>query len=351
MIRIFPKLDENDLYVRLFHKAVASQWSSEDVDWEAPVGLSPRQAQALTRILTPVYLGEQTAMNGAATTLPSIAGAGETTAQLYLSTFLLDEARHFEALTRLYRRLGHNPVELRELPEMLRYHHRLRQGDRYDWLWGILISDLFAREFYLSFSKVQPRALFGQMSARILVDESRHQAFAHAYLKNALPKLSPERRQALLRMRDELLQIMRAMNRHLRPDAEVLGIDGEAFVRDLERQIDAHSQGIGLRGDGRPPEPPEDGGDGPSWWQLIARKRAAVEAGDGISWPETAAAAREPGGPSERPAAAGRPGVPAERAPRRYWFGRLPQLAGECGGCVLELLCRTRLVRGATVSP
>lgn len=339
MIRIFPKLDENDLYLRLFRKAIASQWSSDDVDWEAPVGLTPRQARALTRVLTPVYLGEQTAMNGAATTLPSIVAAGETSAQLYLSTFLLDEARHFETLTQLYNRLQHHPVELRELPEMLRYHHRLRQGDRYDWLWGILISDLFAREFYLSFAKVQPKALFGQMSRRILVDESRHQAFAHAYLKNALPKLSQERRRAMLDMRDELMRTMRAMNQHLRDDAEVLGIEGDAFFRDLEEQIEAHSQGIGLRGDGRPPEPPDgDGGSGPSWWELIAAKRAAVDAGDGISWPLAQAADG-----SQGPESAQRPGR------RRYWYGRVAQAASACGGCILELFCKTRLVQRAAV--
>jgi hypothetical protein len=327
LIQIMPKIDPDDLFVRLFHKAVASQWSSEDVDWEAPVGLTPRQAVALTRVLTPVYLGEQTAMLGAAAALPQMANAHETSAQLYLSTFLLDEARHFEALTQLYRRLGHNPVTLREVPEMLRYHHRLRQGDRIDWLWGILISDLFARQFYYSFAKVQPAALFGRMSAKILIDESRHQAFAHTYLKNALPLLSPERRRALREMQSDLLQTMEAINRRLRDDTEALGLDGRAFIGELTAQIEAHSRSIGLTSE--PPDEGEGGGGAnhAAWAEMIERKRANSQGG--LIWPVTAASAE-----------------PALRQRvRRSFFFDFRGLAESCGQCFLALLCRSRLVR------
>src|SRR5690242_19134256 len=66
----------------------------------------------------------------------------ETTSQLYLASFIMDEARHFETLTRLYQVLGHEPLGVRGMPELMRYFHRLRQGDRLDWVWGILISDV-----------------------------------------------------------------------------------------------------------------------------------------------------------------------------------------------------------------
>jgi hypothetical protein len=346
MIRIFPKIDEDDLFMRLFHKGVASQWSSEEVDWEAPVGLTPRQAKALTRILTPVYLGEQTAMLGASAVLPQLANAGETAAQLYLSTFLLDEARHFEALTRLYKHLGHDPVGLREIPEMLRYHHRLRQGDRVDWLWGILISDLFAREFYLSFSKVQPEALFGRMSGRILIDESRHQAFAHTYLRRVLPHLSQERRQGLLAMKEELLQTMRDMNRRLADDTAVLAFDGEAFFGDLEAQITAHSRGIGLGSGGSGEGGDSDaGGDGhgsgerggPSWWGIIAGLRRQSDGG--VSWPVQEAELRAP---------VQAVGAGPRRSRRHFIFGTAGQALDRCTDCFMALLCRSRLVRAAS---
>jgi hypothetical protein len=328
LIQIMPKVDRDDLFVRLFHKAVASQWSSNDVDWEAPLGLEPRQAVALTRVLTPVYLGEQTAMLGASATLPQLAAAGETSAQLYLSTFLLDEARHFEALTQLYQRLGHNPVSIREVPEMLRYHHRLRQGDRIDWLWGILISDLFARQFYYGFAKVQPAALFGQMSARILVDESRHQAFAHTYLKNMLPKLPHERRQGLRDMQSELLRTMEAINQRLHDDTEALGLDGHAFIGELIAQIEAHGKSIGLFDDDS--DGGGHGGDHAAWAHLIEKKRDISLRSGGLIWPRVDATAA--------------PAV-EERRDRRYHYFDLRGLAADCHQCFIALLCRSRAVQ------
>jgi hypothetical protein len=314
LVRIQPAYDPDDSFARLFRKAVEGQWSPAEVDWEAPLGLQPRQAVALTRVLSPVYLGEQSAMYGASAVIPQLAAAGETSAQLYLATFLLDEARHFEVLTELYQRLDHHPVALRELPEMLRYHHRLRQGDRIDWIWGILISDLFARQFYQAFAKVQPQALFGRMSARVLIDESRHQAFSHTYLKRAVPLLPPERRAALRSMQEDLLGIMGSIHRRLRDDTEALGFDGTAFLGELTAQIEAHARSIGLgEGDG----PGSGGGaDHAAWARMIAEKRAAS---GGTIWPVAQATAR------------------------RHFAFDLRGLLSDCQTCAVALICRSRV--------
>jgi hypothetical protein len=335
VIRVQPAYDPEDPFARLFRKAVGSQWSADDVDWEAPLGLPQRQAVALTRVLSPVYLGEQSAMYGASAVIPQLAAAGQTSAQLYLATFLLDEARHFEVLTQLYQRLGHHPVALREVPEMLRYHHRLRQGDRIDWIWGILISDLFARQFYQAFAKVQPAALFGRMSARVLLDESRHQAFSHTYLKRAVPTLPPERRQALRGMASELLQTMGAIHRRLRDDTEALGFDGDVFLGELSAQIEAHARSIGLTGSGGG----DGGGDGgdpgmgadrahADWARLIAGKRAISRRSGGVAWPTGSMAAS------------------ASTPARRFPFD-LHGLAASCQQCAVALLCRARVTQSA----
>ena len=129
--RIFPDLTE-DLLLNLFHKGAQAQWTSRSLDWSTPLSLSERQKLALARLLTPVYFGEQTAMAGASSILPSVMAAGEATAQLYIASFIMDEARHFETLTKLYQTLGHDPLGIRDMPELLRYYHRLRQGDRVD---------------------------------------------------------------------------------------------------------------------------------------------------------------------------------------------------------------------------
>ena len=160
--RVFPDLSD-DLLLNLFHKGARAQWTSRDLDWAPPTRLNARQRLALARLLTPVYFGEQTAMAGASSILPQVMAAGETTAQLYLASFIMDEARHFETLTRLYRALGHDPLGLREIPELLRYHHRIRQGDRADWVWGILFSDVIAKHFYRAFGAGRSRdPLFGE---------------------------------------------------------------------------------------------------------------------------------------------------------------------------------------------
>ena len=257
VVRIFPDL-EDDLLINLFHKAAKMQWTSRDLDWGQALQMTPRQNQALARMLTPVYLGEQTAMAGAANILPQMMEAGESTAQIYLASFIMDEARHFEALTRLYRKLEYHPMGLRELPEMLRYHHRLRTGDRVDWVWGILISDLFAKLFYQWFADAQREGLFGRMSAKILVDESRHQAFAEHYLRRNVPKLEAARRQALVEMRDELFRIMRAMEDRLRADCGALNFDGNAFLDRLWGELEYFSKRIGLTNGGPPGDRPDE---------------------------------------------------------------------------------------------
>jgi hypothetical protein len=311
VIKIYPDLDPEDLFLRLFHKGVKAQWTVEDVDWQAPLQFSDRQALGLARLLTPVYLGEQSAMIGASVTLPQMATAGETSSQIYLASFLMDEARHFEALTTLYGRLGYSPVTIREMPEMLRYHNRLRRGDRVDWVWGILISDIFAKNFYQMFAKTQPEALFGRLSSRILVDESRHQAFAENYLKRAIPSLAPERLDVLRTMRDELLQIMDGMYFRLRDDANAIGIDGADFLEHLSDEIAQKARRIGL-------DDPDDDNDAASPARGARVRRLVTGVGRALNQTGDSMRALAPS-------------------------------KSDCNTCFMALLCRSRLVRGRTV--
>lgn len=358
----YPAFDE-DLLVKLFHKGSKVRWTSEDVDWGESLRLSERQAQALARLLTPVYLGEQTAMLGAASVIPELMEAGHTTAQLYVSSFMLDEARHFEALTRLYQRLDHHPVTLREMPEMLRYHSRLRQTrDRVDWVWGILISDLFAKTFYGIFRDSQPEALFGRMSGKILEDEARHQAFAEHYLRRVVPEMDGARRQALIEMRDELLRVMDAMYRRLREDTDALDIDGVAFFDRLTRDIDLRVRRIGLL------DPPATGFDGPAG-DGDGGNTPDDRGGTGVHGHFGAASAPDTGTAPGHPQAGVRTASRVQsalaelrRSVAYKWRAlRIAQLAppriiipvgshvraagqDDCGSCFLALICRSRLM-------
>jgi hypothetical protein len=170
----------------------------------------------------------------------------------------MDEARHFETLTHLYRTLGHDPLGIRDMPELLRYYHRLRQGDRVDWVWGILISDIIGKHFYreLGPKQARPDPLFGGLTTRILQDESRHLAFAEHYLKRNLPGLSPERRRAMVDMRDELMRLLASMTRRVREDALAFDVEIEDFLEDVGAEIDSVARRVGLiERRGRPPMP------------------------------------------------------------------------------------------------
>jgi P-aminobenzoate N-oxygenase AurF len=297
--KLLPDL-EDDLLLNLFHRGAKVQWTSRDLDWAPPMRLTDRQREALARLLTPVYFGEQTAMIGASGILPQVAAAGETSAQLYLTSFVMDEARHFEALTRLFRKLGHDPLGLRQMPELLRYHHRIRQGDRADWVWGILFSDVIAKHFYRSFGVAQADPLFGEMSKHILLDESRHLAFADHYLRRNVPRMEPARRRALVDMRDDLFRLLRSMTERVRADAAAFGVDADDYLARVWADVEQSGRRIGLDGGGEPPTP---AGSAPG---------------------------ESPPGPEPEP----------EPPPSRSFAVSLPR----CFGCLLTLLCGRRLV-------
>ena len=225
----------------LFRKGVEGQWSASQIDWEQPLLLDPQEQKALAHVLTPVYLGEQTAMIGASSVIPQFFAAHQTEAQLYLSTFLLDEARHFETLTRFYNKTNQRPLEVRELKAIFRYQARLfKSRDKIEWLWGILISDIFARHFYGIIAKAHPGSLFTHIANRILTDEARHLAFAELYLKAALQR-EPELKPAFLKMREELLVLVREIYQGVKEKAIFIGLDEDLLfggvTADIEKKV------------------------------------------------------------------------------------------------------------------
>jgi len=240
VIRVFPSVDNTKL-MELFRKGVEGQWSATQINWECPLLLDRDGQRALAHVLTPVYLGEQTAMIGASSVIPQFFAAHQTEAQLYLATFLLDEARHFETLTRFYHKIDQRPLEVRDLKEIFRYQARLfKSRDKVEWLWGILLSDILARHFYSTLVKLHPDSLFAQIASRIILDEARHLAFAELYLKAILVQ-KPELKPVFLKMRDELLFLMRAIATALNTEAALIGMDGTllmaAVADDIEKKV------------------------------------------------------------------------------------------------------------------
>ena len=249
MIRtVWPDMSD-ERALSLFHKGVKGQWAADTFDWSKDVGMDKFERTSLARLLTPVYVGEETALAGASAVILKLFGSSTNSAQrLFLASFALDEARHFEILTRLYNKIDRRPLEIRELKQMLRYHAALlRAKDPMQWMWGILVSDLFAKHFYGTFYRTFPDTLFGELSGRILVDESRHQAFAEHFLKSA--GLQRDAQKQLLVLRDELLDLMQQMFAHLKPDVDTFGYDAEQFFARLMHDIETKLTRLGIRED------------------------------------------------------------------------------------------------------
>jgi hypothetical protein len=245
MLRVWPDLSDSKS-LTLFHKGVKGQWAADEIDWEKDLALDKFERTSLARLITPVFVGEETALFGASAVQLRLMNQRNAAQRLFLASFALDEARHFEILTRLYTRLERKPLELRQLKDMWRYHAALlRQKDPVAWMWGILVSDIFAKHFYGTFYRQFPDTLFGDLSGRILVDESRHQAFAEHFLKSA--DLDRAGRKNLMDMRDELLVLMEQMYVALREDTDTFGIDGEAFFARLINDLETKITRLGLR--------------------------------------------------------------------------------------------------------
>lgn len=246
MIHVNPEINDEE-FLRLFEKGIHSQWGSDEIDWGLVEGIPEEKKQALGQVITPVYLGEQTAMLGVSAVLPLILTEGHTEPALYLSSMGLDEARHFRNLNHLYRVLKVEPLPSRRLPEMWRYHARLLQKhDPVQWVFGILISDLFAKTFYGGFADRFPDTVVGRLSRRTLQDEARHQAFSDRYLNRMLPTMDKDAKGQLLVLRDDLFRIMERLGNRLRAPMEVLDWSPELFLQELWDDTERWVKRLGL---------------------------------------------------------------------------------------------------------
>ncbi len=254
MIEVHPEFDDARL-LSLFEKGVHGQWGEDAIAWGDAASIPPDVKKGLATALTPVYLGEQTAMIGIATVLPMMLARHKAEAALYLASMELDEARHFRNLHRLYDLMGETPLPSRRLPEMWRYHARLlRSRDPLEWVWGILISDLFARRFYGAIRDLDRDGLLGALARRTLQDEARHQAFSDRYLETELPHTDHDRRLALLGMRDDLFRVMDTLSGRLAPASRDAGLDAEGILDGLWQDTERWIQRLGLGADA-PPRP------------------------------------------------------------------------------------------------
>ncbi len=246
MIRINPDMSDDQL-LKLFDKGTLNQWTPDAIEWGDLDRITPELRHAIAQVLTPVYLGEQTAMYGVSAVLPDMLSHGHHEEALYLSSMGMDEARHFRNLHKLYHVFQEEPVTRHRIPEMFRYHARLlSHKDSTEWIWGILISDLFAKHFYGGLYQRYPDTVVGRLSRRTLKDEARHQAFSERYLEKVLPTMDIEHKAQLIGLRDDLFRTMDSIGTRLNDSMLMLDWEPEKFLHDLYLDTERWVQRLGI---------------------------------------------------------------------------------------------------------
>ena len=114
--KVLPDLSKKR-QMRIWHTALRSQWSAEDLDWSKPQRLSKTgMKDQLARIMTPVLIGEQSALYSVSGLIPVLGTRSEVESQFYLTTWAVDEARHTELFARMFRRIDRQPLSIRRFP-------------------------------------------------------------------------------------------------------------------------------------------------------------------------------------------------------------------------------------------
>src|SRR5476651_1618379 len=139
--KVLPDLSRKR-HMSLWHKSLRAQWSAEDINWSVPHRLtSDKTKDSLARILTPILMGEQSALYSVSALIPILGQNSEVESQFYLTTWAVDEARHTELFTRFYNRIGREPLPIRRFPTGYIFKTTIVSKEPAEWLAGVLVSE------------------------------------------------------------------------------------------------------------------------------------------------------------------------------------------------------------------
>jgi P-aminobenzoate N-oxygenase AurF len=187
--KVLPDLSRQR-HLKIWHKALRSQWSAADLPWQTPQRIqSDRLKDQLSRILTPVLMGEQAALYSVSGLIPVLGKTAEVESQFYLTTWAVDEARHTELFTRFYHRIEREPMSIRRFPAGYLFQSQIVSEDAAEWLSGVLISEVTAKVLMEEFVRLDLDPVLSKIADGILVDEARHLGFNHIYLEDRFADL------------------------------------------------------------------------------------------------------------------------------------------------------------------
>ncbi len=266
--KVLPDLSRTR-HMKIWHKALRSQWSAADLDWSRPQRIKKRALKdQLGRMLTPVLMGEQAALYSVSSLIPVLGKTAEVESQLYLTTWAVDEARHTELFTRFYHRIDREPQSIRHFPTGYLFQSQIVSSDVAEWLSGVLVSEVLAKLVMEGFRDLDLDPLLSEISEGILRDEARHLGFNHIYIEDKLARLEGATGEPGERLAGELhAQLSGVLEKSvpvidsLRTDLIDVGFDPDKLFDDLSTEVRwrlEKSIAAGLRiaaGTGAPSDP------------------------------------------------------------------------------------------------
>jgi hypothetical protein len=159
---------------------------------------------------------------------------------------MLDEARHWEGLNRVFLELQAEPTPLSEWKEMLGINLLIMRGASFDqWLWGIQICDIIAGHLYAAFRASTASAPIQGLFAGFLRDEARHHRFCHLFFERESSRFTREEQARYRAHGGKLVGKFKAMIcGRLADDMKRIGADPvEVFAKiaaHVERQADQY---------------------------------------------------------------------------------------------------------------
>lgn len=266
--KVLPDLSKTR-HMKIWHKALRSQWSAADLDWSKPQRITqPRLKDQLGRMLTPILMGEQAALYSVSGLIPVLGSRSEVESQLYLTTWAVDEGRHTELFARFYHRIEREPLSIRHFPSGYLFQSKIVAKDPAEWLSGVLVSEVLAKQIMEEFVRLDLDPLLSEIADGILVDEARHLGFNHIYLEDRFGDLfrasTEEGRSYSVQLRarlQDVLSLVPPMFKALETELREIGIDvegvlhrlGEEAAERLEKSIEAGER-LALRNQAEPAE-------------------------------------------------------------------------------------------------
>ena len=247
--KVLPDLNR-ERHLAIWHKALRSQWSAEDINWDRPQRITRgRLRDELARILTPILMGEQAALYSVSSLIPVLGHSSEVESQFYLTTWAVDEARHTELFARYYRRLDREPLSIRRFQSGYLFQSQIASKDPAEWLAGVLVSEVLAKLVLEEFVRLDLDPVLSDICHGILEDEARHLGFNQIYMEDRFCQLfaangerAPEASVSLHERIDTVLALVPPMFDAVSAELESIGIERgtvlERLTRDAHRRLE-----------------------------------------------------------------------------------------------------------------